>query len=215
MPTLPVRALHRTAWWRVPLVRNPALRASPSARSTTIVASPYSHAPPSSNIAAMSINQKLEEALNNQVIAEHQAALVYTQLAYELDRLSLTGMSAWMFAQADEEREHAQRFADHLIDRDSRVNLKTIELPEIKIESALEAFELSLAHEKKVSAMIRDLVRVAEEVKDIDSRPLLDSFLSEQVEEEATVGEIIDRLKMVGADGSGLLRLDAQLGGRE
>ena len=36
----------------------------------------------------MSINQKLEEALNNQVIAEHQAALVYTQLAYELDRLS-------------------------------------------------------------------------------------------------------------------------------
>lgn len=163
----------------------------------------------------MSINQKLEEALNNQVIAEHQAALVYTQLAYELDRLSLTGMSAWMFAQADEEREHAQRFADHLIDRDARVNLKTIELPEIKIESALEAFELSLAHEKKVSAMIRDLVRVAEEVKDIDSRPLLDSFLSEQVEEEATVGEIIDRLKMVGADGSGLLRLDAQLSGRE
>ena len=57
----------------------------------------------------MSINQKLEEALNNQVIAEHQAALVYTQLAYELDRLSLTGMSTWMFAQADEEREHAQR----------------------------------------------------------------------------------------------------------
>ena len=163
----------------------------------------------------MSINQKLEEALNNQVIAEHQAALVYTQLAYELDRLSLTGMSAWMFAQADEEREHAQRFADHLIDRDARVNLKTIELPEIKIESALEAFELSLTHEKKVSAMIRDLVRVAEEVKDIDSRPLLDSFLSEQVEEEATVGEIIDRLKMVGADGSGLLRLDAQLGDRE
>lgn len=163
----------------------------------------------------MSINQKLEEALNNQVIAEHQAALVYTQLAYELDRLSLTGMSAWMFAQADEEREHAQRFADHLIDRDARVNLKTIELPEIKIESALEAFELSLAREKKVSAMIRDLVRVAEEVKDIDSRPLLDSFLSEQVEEEATVGEIIDRLKMVGADGSGLLRLDAQLGDRE
>ena len=162
----------------------------------------------------MSINQKLEEALNNQVIAEHQAALVYTQLAYELDRLSLTGMSAWMFAQADEEREHAQRFADHLIDRDARVNLKTIELPEIKIESALEAFELSLTHEKKVSAMIRDLVRVAE-VKDVDSRPLLDSFISEQLEEEATVSEIIDRLKLVGADGSGLLRLDAQLGGRE
>ena len=163
----------------------------------------------------MSINQKLEEALNNQVIAEHQAALAYTQLAYELDRLSLTGMSTWMFAQADEEREHAQRFADHLSHRDARVSLKSIELPEIRIDSALEAFELSLEHEKKVSAMIRELVAIAEEVKDVDSRPLLDSFISEQLEEEATVSEIIDRLKLVGADGSGLLRLDAQLGGRE
>src|SRR5699024_4378032 len=176
---------------------------------------PYSRAPLSSNIAAMSINQKLEEALNNQVIAEHQAALVYTQLAYELDRLSLTGMSTWMFAQADEEREHAQRFADHLSHRDARVSLKSIELPEIRIDSALEAFELSLEHEKKVSAMIRELVAIAEEVKVVDSRPLLCPFISEQLEEEATVSEIIDRLKLVGADGSGLLRLDAQLGGRE
>src|SRR5699024_9780991 len=105
---------------------------------------PYSRAPLSSNIAAMSINQKLEEALNNQVIAEHQAALVYTQLAYELDRLSLTGMSTWMFAQADEEREHAQRFADHLSHRDARGSLKRREPPGLRIGGAPEAIELSL-----------------------------------------------------------------------
>src|SRR5699024_3293076 len=150
-----------------------------------------------------------------QVVPALAAALVYAQLACELARLSLTGMSTWMCAQADEEREHAQRVADPLSHRDARVSLKSIELPEIRIDSALEAFELSLEHEKKVSAMNRELVAIAEEVKDVDSRPLLDSFISEQLEEEATVSEIIDRLKLVGADGSGLLRLDAQLGGRE
>ena len=62
--------------------------------------------------------------------------------------------------------------------------------------------------------MIRDLVRTADEVDDIDSRSLLNAFLSEQIEEEATVGEIIDRIKLAGNEGSGLLRIDSELGER-
>lgn len=162
----------------------------------------------------MSINEKFQKQLNDQVIAEHQAALVYTQLAYELDRLSFTGMRDWMFAQAKEERGHAQKFAEHLLDRDARVDIENIEMPSIKISTPLDAFEMSLEHEKKVSALIRDLVRTADEVGDIDSRSLLNAFLDEQVEEEATVNEIIDRIKIVGNDGSGLLRIDAELGSR-
>lgn len=162
----------------------------------------------------MSINEKFQKQLNDQVIAEHQAALVYTQLAYELDRLSFTGMRDWMFAQAKEERDHAQKFAQHLLDRDARVDIENIEMPSIKISTPLDAFELSLEHEKKVSALIRDLARTAEEVGDIDSRSLLNEFLDEQIEEEATVNEIIDRIKIVGNDGSGLLRIDSELGSR-
>ncbi|MGV0409370.1 ferritin [Corynebacterium resistens] len=162
----------------------------------------------------MSINEKFQKQLNDQVIAEHQAALVYTQLAYELDRLSFPGMRDWMFAQAAEERTHAQRFASHLLDRDARVDIETIEMPTIKISTPLDAFEAALEHEKKVSGMIRDLVRTADEVDDIDSRSLLNAFLSEQIEEEATVGEIIDRIKLAGNEGSGLLRIDSELGER-
>lgn len=162
----------------------------------------------------MSINEKFQKQLNDQVIAEHQAALVYTQLAYELDRLSFTGMRDWMFEQAKEERQHAQKFAQHLLDRDARVDIETIEMPSIKISTPLDAFEHSLEHEKKVSELIRGLVRTADEVGDIDSRALLNEFLDEQIEEEATVNEIIDRIKIVGNDGSGLLRIDAELGNR-
>ncbi|MEO5312251.1 MULTISPECIES: ferritin [Corynebacterium] len=162
----------------------------------------------------MEINEKFQKQLNEQVTAEHQAALVYTQLAYELDRLSFDGMSSWMQAQADEERTHAQKFAQHLLDRDARVDIETVEMPSLKISTPLDAFEASLEHERKVSALIRDLVKTADEVGDIDSRNLLNFFLEEQIEEEATVSNIIDRIKLVGNDGSGLLRIDAELGNR-
>ncbi|WP_298075528.1 ferritin [uncultured Corynebacterium sp.] len=162
----------------------------------------------------MEINEKFQKQLNEQVTAEHQAALVYTQLAYELDRLSFDGMSSWMQAQADEEREHAQKFAQHLLDRDARVDIETVEMPSLKISTPLDAFEASLEHERKVSALIRELVKTADEVGDIDSRNLLNFFLEEQIEEEATVSGIIDRIKLVGNDGSGLLRIDAELGNR-
>ena len=162
----------------------------------------------------MEINEKFQKQLNEQVTAEHQAALVYTQLAYELDRLSFDGMSSWMQAQADEERTHDQKFAQHLLDRDARVDIETVEMPSLKISTPLDAFEASLEHERKVSALIRDLVKTADEVGDIDSRNLLNFFLEEQIEEEATVSNIIDRIKLVGNDGSGLLRIDAELGNR-
>ena len=166
-------------------------------------------------LRVMTINETFSEQLNQQVNAEHQAALIYTQLAYELDRMSFPGMRDWMFAQAGEEREHAQKFAQHLLDRGERVLLTDISVPELKIDSPQEAFEASLAHEQKVSGMIRDLTHTADKVGDIDSRSLLNWFLDEQIEEEATVGEILDRIKITGNDGSGLLRIDAELGTRD
>lgn len=161
------------------------------------------------------MDKRLEKALNDQVNSEHQAALVYTQLAYEMDNLSMTGMRDWFAAQAEEEREHAERFAKHLMDRGYRVELTTIELPPVKAATALDAFEAALAHEKHVSEQIRQIACIADEVKDLDSRGLINDFLDEQIEEEATVSEIIDRLKLVGSDGSGLLRIDAGLGRRQ
>ena len=135
-------------------------------------------------------------------------------LSYEMDRLSFLGMRDWFRAQADEERTHAAKFAEHLLDREARVDLTDIELPSLKIATPLDAFEAALAHEQKISEMIRNLARVADETGDIDSRSLINFFLAEQIEEESTVNDIIDWIKTVGNDGSGLLRIDAKLGGR-
>ncbi|WP_293767904.1 ferritin [uncultured Corynebacterium sp.] len=160
------------------------------------------------------MNEKLQTLLNTQILNEHGASLVYTQLAYEMDNLSFPGMRDWFYKQAAEEREHAQKFADHLLDRGYRVELGDVPVGSIKAATPLDAFEAALAHEQKVSEQIREIARTADAEGDLDSRSLINWFLDEQIEEESTVSEIIDQIKLVGNDGSGLLRIDSRLGGR-
>lgn len=160
------------------------------------------------------INEQLYTAINQQVTEEYAAAYIYRNLANEMDALSFPGLCEWFAAQAAEECEHALKFAKHLIDRGERVCPHPIEIDAPKIAGPLEAFKAALEHEKKVSEQIRTITRLADEVGDLESRPLLNWFLNEQIEEESTVGEIVDQLELVGADGSGLLRIDARLAGR-
>lgn len=160
------------------------------------------------------IDAKLYEAINQQVTEEYGAAYIYRYLANEMDTLSFPGLSEWFAAQASEECDHAQKFAQHLIDRGEHVKPHNIEIDAPEIKTPLDAFEAALAHEKKVSEQIRQITRLADEVGDLESRPLLNWFLEEQIEEESTVSEIVDQLKLVGKDGSGLLRIDARLAGR-
>lgn len=132
-----------------------------------------------------------------------------------MNDLSLTGMSSWLHAHSEEEMEHAAKFANHLLDCDVVPQIGTISIPEVKVVQAVDAFKLALEHEKKISEMIRDLARLAHETGDYDSRPLLNWFLDEQIEEEATVSTIVDRLVLAGEDGAGVLRIDAELGAAE
>lgn len=161
------------------------------------------------------MDEKLLTAINNQVTNEHQAAMIYTQLSYEMDNLSFPGMRDWLIAQAEEERIHAKKFSDHLLARGYRVEIRDISVPSIKAATPLDAFEAALANEQKVSEEIRNIARIADEVSDLDSRTIVNWFLDEQIEEEDSVSEIIDQIKLVGNSGSGLLTIDHELGARQ
>ena len=163
----------------------------------------------------MKLTPTLEDAFNSQITLEFGASLVYRQLAIEMELQDLPGMAAWLRAQADEEILHANKFIQHVADRDNHPRIGALESPEVEVESALEVFRAAHAHEQKVSESIRALYRLAESEGDLDSRPLLNFFIEEQIEEEAAVREIIARLEMINDDGPGLLRLDAELGVRQ
>lgn len=162
----------------------------------------------------MKLTSALEKAFNQQITFEFEASMVYRQLAIEMDELDLPGMAAWLRHQADEEIVHANKFIDHLADRDNHAAIGAIAAPKVKVTSVLDCFEQALAHEQAVSAAIRELYLAAEKAGDLDSRPLLNWFLEEQIEEEATVSEIVGRVRLIDNDGPGLLRLDEELGSR-
>ena len=162
----------------------------------------------------MKLSPELEQAFNSQITLEFRASMVYRQLAIEMDIRDLPGLASWLRHQADEEIVHANKFIDHLVDRDNHPVIGTIEPPRQVVDSVLDAFRAAFRHEQQNSESIRELVRLAERGGDLDSRPLLNWFLQEQIEEEATVSNIVSHVELIHDDGPGLLRLDEELGQR-
>ncbi|MGO1183807.1 MAG: ferritin [Micrococcaceae bacterium] len=163
----------------------------------------------------MKLTDALEAKFNDQITLELQAAHVYRQLSIAADSQDLPGVASWMRAQAEEELVHAQKFIDHVVDRDNDAVIGALEAPGLSSDlSPQQIFKAALDHEQKVSESIRKLYRATEEAGDLESRPLLLWFIDEQVEEEATVSEVLGKLDRVGNDGAGVLRIDAELGSR-
>jgi len=160
------------------------------------------------------LSPKIQDALNSQVNAEFFSSYLYLSMAAHFERASLPGMATWMRFQAQEELMHALKFFNFINERNGTVSLTAIEGPKIEWSSALEAFEDSYAHEQKVTGLINDLANLAREEKDHATETFLQWFITEQVEEEASVSTVVDQLKLVGDNGVALFMVDGQLGQR-
>jgi ferritin len=156
----------------------------------------------------------LEDAYNDQITLEFASAYAYLQMAAFFADANLPGFANWMRQQAEEERTHAMKFFDFVLDRGNQVELRAVPAPSADYTSPLSVFEASLSHEQTVTRAIHDLYSQAVEEKDYESLPLLHWFIDEQVEEEATVSELIEQIAMAGDNGAALLLLDRELGAR-
>jgi ferritin len=128
---------------------------------------------------------------------------------------NLDGMGRWMRAQAEEERSHADRFLDFILDRGGRAIIGETEAPRADFTGPEDVFATALAQEEAVTAAIHDLYRLAVELGDLASIPFLLDFISEQTEEEAMVSTIVDRLTLAGGEPGALFILDHELGARD
>lgn len=162
----------------------------------------------------MAIDPQLQAEFNDQIALELDSAYTYLQMGAWCDGQELAGFSAWMRAQWGEESQHALRFIDHVLDRDGDVVLQPLGAPRADFASPLEVMQTAHAHEQRVTAAIGALYGAAQRANDYTSLPLLQWFLSEQIEEEASVRQIVAELEMIGNDLSALLLLDRELPGR-
>jgi ferritin len=160
------------------------------------------------------LKPKMLKALNEQINAEMYSSYLYLSMAAYFHSISLAGFAGWMRSQVQEELFHGMKFYDYVAERGGKITLETIEKPEGVWKSPLEAFKHILRHEVLVTGMINELMELAVNEKDFATQNFLQWFVAEQVEEEATAGEIVDKLKLIKEDTSGLFFLDAELGRR-
>jgi len=135
-------------------------------------------------------------------------------MAAYFEASALPGMAAWMRGQAKEELEHAMKFFSFINERGGRVALEPVQKPKAEWASPLDVFQHALEHEQQITKQINDLVELAAAENDHASSVFLQWFVTEQVEEEATLQAILGKLKLVGEAGPPLLVLDHQLGQR-
>ncbi len=160
------------------------------------------------------LTKPVQEAINHQIKSELHSAYVYLAMTAYCEAMNLRGFAHWMRMQSREELSHAMKLFAYVNDRGGRITLQAIDAPPFDFNSPLEMMEEVLQHERKVTGMINALYEVALKENDYATQVHLQWFLTEQVEEEKNASEIVERLKMIGAQTAGLLLLDRELGAR-
>ena len=160
------------------------------------------------------ISKKMQEKLNYQINREIFSAYLYLSMASYASAKEFDGFANWFLCQYKEELSHAEKFYHYVNEQGSKVYLEVIEKPEEVFSSILDLFEKTLAHEKKVTGLIHDLVKLAREENDYATEYFLQWFVTEQIEEEAEPEKILHKLKMIGEEDNGIIMMDKTLADR-
>jgi ferritin len=160
------------------------------------------------------ISKSMQDALNAQIGLEQYSAQLYLAMSAHCAGKSFRGFAHWLRVQAGEETAHALKLVDFVIDRGGRLELATIAAPRTEFGGIIQVFEQVLEHEKGITAKIGALFAQARAEPDHASEIALQWYVTEQVEEEARVGQIVDHLRAVGDKGGGIWYLDSKMGKR-
>ena len=161
------------------------------------------------------ISKKLAKAINDQINAEMWSAYLYLSMSQDIYAKGFKGIAHWYKVQFLEEQAHAVIMINYLHSQDERVILAPIAKVQTTWKTVLAAFEDTLEHEKKVTAMINNLCDIADEDKDRAAANFLAWFIDEQVEEEENARDLIAQCKMIDGNMGGMMMLDKELGARQ
>ncbi len=143
----------------------------------------------------MMIPQKVADRLNVQVNNEYFNVWTYTAMAWHLEQMNLKAFAKWFFIQASEERGHAERIANYLIDQGGTVHLKSLEAPKSDYKSVEDIFQTALDHEKKVTKQVHEILALTRSENDPATENFIEWKVAEQVEEVSSIEYILAVVK--------------------
>jgi len=144
------------------------------------------------------LSKKVEDILNVQVDKEGYSSHLYLSMAVWAETEGLGGIADWLYAQAEEERMHMMRLIRYINERDGKAKIIAVKEPPADFGSVREMFDKVLEHERFISASINEIVQVCMDENDHTTNNWVQWFVNEQIEEEASVRALIDKLKLVG-----------------
>jgi len=154
------------------------------------------------------------EKINDQFNHELASAYAYYAMAAYFEAQSLKGFANWMIKQSQEELVHAHRLYNYIIDKGGQPRFDRAEAPRADWDSPLAVFEDAYRHECLISEKINECVALAATEEDYATTTMLQWFVNEQVEEEATADELVQKLRLIGDNPSALFMMDTELGKR-
>ncbi|WP_280771233.1 ferritin [Salipaludibacillus daqingensis] len=160
------------------------------------------------------ITKELVEGLNDQMNYEFYSAHAYLATAAYCSAEGFDGFATFFLAQAEEERFHGMKFYNFINDLGERATVTNMPTPNNEFNSVLDSFEKSLKHEKEVTRRIYKLADMAMDQREHATMTFLNWFIEEQVEEEATFDNLIQKLERIENDSNAFYMLEAELGKR-
>ena len=157
------------------------------------------------------LSKTIEKALNNQIKIEAESSQIYLAMASWSEVKGLSGIATFMYAQSDEERDHALRLVKYINERGGHAKISELAAPSIEFGSFKEMFQTLFNHEVYVSKTINELVDISLNEKDYATHNFLQWYVSEQIEEEATARTIIDKINLIGDTKSGFYMFDKDI----
>ncbi len=157
------------------------------------------------------LSAKASASLNKQIELEGYSSQYYLSMASWAETQGLNGVSAFLYEHADEERMHMLKLVKFINERGGHGIVPALKQPPVTFKSVKAVFEEILSHEIKVTEEINNLVEITLKEKDYTTHNFLQWYVSEQIEEEALARQIVDKLKLIGSDKSGLYFFDRDL----
>jgi ferritin len=154
------------------------------------------------------LSPKIEAALNKQVTVEAESSQVYLAMASWAENLGFEGVSQFMYAHSDEERQHMLKLIKFINERGGHAKVSQLSAPPLEFGSFKDMFQTLFDHEVMVSKTINDLVDVSLQEKDYATHNFLQWYVSEQIEEEALARNILDKINLIGDDKGGFYLFD-------
>ncbi|NLA49754.1 MAG: ferritin [Bacteroidales bacterium] len=144
------------------------------------------------------LKKKVEDICNRQIEREGYSSNLYLAMAVWAETKGFEGTAGWLYAQADEEREHMLKLIKFVNDRGGTAIVPAFEKPPVEFENVQSLFEEVLKHEEFITESINEMVELTIAEKDYTTHNFLQWYVAEQIEEESTAKGILDKLNMGG-----------------